>query len=79
MPKADCTGNIFTAASMHLDLVDEFIAIAQTKLDGATADFAPDFVRDSLSDLLDGLTGQRETYLAAKLAAAAPAVTALAA
>lgn len=78
MSKTDCTGKIFAAASMHMDLVDELIAISQAKLAGAPADFAPDFVRDSLSDLLDGLTEQRETYRAT-LAAAAPAVTALAA
>lgn len=73
MSKTDCAANVFVSASMHLDVVDEFIAITQSKLNGATSDFT----RDSLTDLLAGLTEQRETYRAV-LAAAQP-VTALAA
>lgn len=82
MSKTDFTAEIFNAASLHLDVVDEFIAIAQAKLAGATGGSAPDFARDSLSDLLDGLAEQREAYratIATRLAATAPAVTALAA
>lgn len=73
MSKTDCAVNVFAAASLHLDVVDEFIAIAQSKLDGATSDFT----RDSLTDLLAGLTEQRETYRA--VLAAAPTANALAA
>jgi len=74
MSKIECAASIFASASLHLDVVDEFIAITQSKLDGSTSDFT----RDSLADLLAGLTEQRETYRAA-LAAAEPIVTALAA
>ncbi|SMF41939.1 hypothetical protein SAMN02982917_2086 [Azospirillum oryzae] len=73
MSKTDCAINVFSSASLHLDVVDEFIAIAQSKLDGATSDFT----RDSLTDLLAGLTEQRETYRA--VLAAAPTANALAA
>jgi hypothetical protein len=68
MSKTDCAVNVFAAASLHLDVVDEFIAITQSKLDDATSDFA----RDSLTDLLSGLAEQRETYRAV-LAAVQPA------
>lgn len=73
MSKTDCAVNVFASASLHLDVVDEFIAIAQSKLDGATSEFT----RDSLSDLLAGLTEQRETYRAVLVAA--PTANALAA
>lgn len=73
MSKTDCAINVFSSASLHLDVVDEFIAIAQSKLGGATSDFT----RDSLTDLLAGLTEQRETYRA--VLAAAPTANALAA
>ncbi|PWC73913.1 hypothetical protein [Azospirillum sp. TSH64] len=74
MSKIECAAGIFASASLHLDVVDEFIAITQSKLDGSTSDFT----RDSLADLLAGLTEQRETYRSV-LAAADPIVTALAA
>ncbi|CAO3363730.1 hypothetical protein [Azospirillum palustre] len=74
MTKTDCAANVFASASLHLDVVDEFIAIAQSKLDGSSSEFT----RDSLTDLLAGLTEQRETYRSV-LAAAEPIVTALAA
>ncbi|WP_391346180.1 hypothetical protein [Azospirillum sp. A23] len=74
MSKIECAASIFASASLHLDMVDEFIAITQSKLDGSTSDFT----RDSLTDLLAGLTEQRETYRSV-LAAAEPAITALAA
>lgn len=78
MSKIEFAASIFTSASLHLDVVDEFIAITQSKLDGSTSEFT----RDSLTDLLTGLTEQRETYRSV-LAAAEPAaesiVTALAA
>jgi hypothetical protein len=73
MSKIECAASIFASASLHLDVVDEFIAITQSKLDGSS-----DFTRDSLADLLAGLTEQRETYRSV-LAAAEPAITALAA
>ncbi|WP_434625221.1 hypothetical protein [Azospirillum sp. B2RO_4] len=73
MSKTDCAVNVFASASLHLDVVDEFIAIAQSKLNGTTSEFA----RDSLTDLLAGLTEQRETYRA--VLAAAPTANALAA
>ncbi|MGA1860488.1 hypothetical protein VH569_31280 [Azospirillum sp. 11R-A] len=74
MTKTDCAANVFASASLHLDVVDEFIAITQSKLDGSSSEFT----RDSLTDLLAGLTEQRETYRSV-LAAAEPIVTALAA
>ncbi|CBS91535.1 hypothetical protein [Azospirillum lipoferum] len=73
MSKTDCAAEIFKSAALHLDMVDEFIAIAQSKLNSVDSEFT----RDSLADLLSGLTEQRETY-GAVLAAAQP-VTALAA
>ena len=73
MSKTDCAVNVFASASLHLDVVDEFIAIAQSKLNGTTSEFA----RDSLTDLLAGLTEQRETDRA--VLAAAPTANALAA
>ncbi|CAO3405339.1 hypothetical protein [Azospirillum palustre] len=74
MSKIECAASIFASASLHLDVVDEFIAITQSKLDGSSSEFT----RDSLADLLAGLTEQRETYRSV-LAAAEPIVTALAA
>lgn len=71
MSKIECAASIFASASLHLDVVDEFIAITQSKLDGSS-----DFTRDSLTDLLAGLTEQRETYRSV-LAAAEPVVTAI--
>ncbi|ALG75607.1 hypothetical protein VY88_28930 [Azospirillum thiophilum] len=73
MSKTDYAAEIFNSSSLHLDIVDEFIAIAQSKLNSATSEFA----RDSLTDLLSGLTAQRETYRAV-LATVQP-ITALAA
>ncbi|MBP2303218.1 hypothetical protein [Azospirillum picis] len=64
---------IFAAASLHLNVVDDFIAIAQAKLATVTGEFA----RDSMADLLAGLDEQREAYRAT-LEATLP-VTALAA
>lgn len=77
MSKTDCADSVFTSASLHLDVVDEFIAITQSKLNTATSDFT----RDSLTDLLAGLTEQRETYRAVLTAAqtSAEPVAALAA
>ncbi len=73
MSKTDYAVEIFNSAALHLDIVDEFITITQSKLNGA----ASEFTRDSLIDLLSGLTEQRETYRAV-LATVQPA-TALAA
>lgn len=74
MTKTDFSTEIFTAAALHLDVTDEFIAIAQAKL----ADAGTGFARDSLTDLLAGLTEQRDGYRAV-LDAAPRTVTALAA
>lgn len=71
MTKTAFSSEIFSAATLHLDVLDSFIAIAQDKL--ATTENA--FARDSLTDLLASLTEQRDGYLAF----AAPAVTAAAA
>lgn len=73
MSKTDCAAEIFKSTDLHLDVVDEFITIAQSKLNGATSEFA----RESLTDLLSCLTEQHETYRAV-LATVQP-VTALAA
>ncbi len=71
MTKTAFSSEIFSAATLHLDVLDAFIAVVQGKL--AATDDA--FARDSLTDLLLSLTEQRETYLAFAI----PAVTAAAA
>lgn len=71
MTKTSFSSDLFTAATLHLDVLDDFIAIAQAKL--ARTDNA--FAQDSLTDLLATLTEQRAGYLAF----AAPSVTAVAA
>ncbi|WP_143268233.1 hypothetical protein [Azospirillum agricola] len=60
MTKTNFSSEIFSAATLHLDVLDEFIAVVQGKL--VATDNA--FARDSLTDLLANLTEQRETYLA---------------
>ncbi|PWC40616.1 hypothetical protein [Azospirillum sp. TSO35-2] len=71
MTKSDFSAEIFASSALHLDVVDEFIAITQAKLAATTSDFA----RDSLNDLLAGLTEQRETYRAVLAATAHPLST----
>ncbi|MBP2232928.1 hypothetical protein J2847_006263 [Azospirillum agricola] len=58
--KTAIASEIVSAAALHLDVLDGFIAVVQGKL-AATSDA---FLRDSLTDLLASLTEQRETYLA---------------
>ncbi|AWK90222.1 hypothetical protein [Azospirillum thermophilum] len=53
------SSDIFTAANLHLSVLDEFIAIVQSKL----AETVNPFARDSLNDLLANLTEQRDSYL----------------
>ena len=71
MTKTAFSAEIFNAATLHLSVLDDFIAVVQGKL--AATDNA--FARDSLNDLLANLTDQRDSYLAF----AAPAMTAAAA
>jgi len=59
MTKTAFSTEIFSAAALHLDVLDEFIAVVQGRLAGTDNAFA----RDSLTDLLANLTDQRETYL----------------
>ncbi len=60
MTKTALSSELLSAAALHRDVLDEFIAVTQGKLAGT----ANPFVRDSLTDLLTSLTEQRETYLA---------------
>lgn len=55
-----CSADILGAASLHLEVLDAFIAVARDKMAGTSNPFA----RDSLNDLLGSLAEQRETYLA---------------
>ncbi len=52
------SNDIVSAATVHLNVLDEFIATVQTKLD----ENSNPFVRDSLTDLLSSLRDQREGY-----------------
>ena len=52
------SNDVVAAASLHLSILDEFIATAQQKMDEAVNPF----VRDSLVDLLTNLRDQREGY-----------------
>lgn len=65
------SNDIVAAASVHLNILDEFIATVQKKMDEAVNPF----VRDSLVDLLANLRDQREGYSLF----AAPAATSVAA
>lgn len=60
MTKNTFSSEIFSAATVHLGVLDEFIAVVEGKL----AETVNPFARDSLGDLLASLTEQRETYLA---------------
>lgn len=71
------SNDVVAAASLHLSILDEFIATAQKKMDEAVNPF----VRDSLVDLLTNLRDQREGYRlfaapALDTAAAAPVAAA---
>lgn len=52
--------DILCAATLHLEVLDAFIAVARDKMAGTANPFA----RDSLNDLVGSLAEQRETYLA---------------
>ncbi len=52
--------DLLAAAALHLDVLDDFIAVVQDKLSATDNPFA----RDSLTDLLANLTDQRDGYLA---------------
>jgi hypothetical protein len=69
MNALNLSNDIISAASVHLSVLDEFIATVQSKLD----ENSNPFVRDSLSDLLSSLRDQREGYSLF----AAPAVAAV--
>ncbi len=74
MMKTAFSSEIFSAATLHLGVLDEFIAVVQGRLARDTLVAGSPFARDSLADLLANLTEQRETYLAF----AAPSVAAAA-
>lgn len=59
MTKTAFSSEIFSAASLHLGVLDDFIAVVESKL----AQTVNPFARDSLGDLLVSLMEQRETYL----------------
>ncbi|MBP2292647.1 hypothetical protein [Azospirillum rugosum] len=65
------SNDVVAAASVHLNILDEFIATVQKKMD----ETVNPFVRDSLVDLLANLRDQREGYSLF----AAPATTSVAA
>jgi hypothetical protein len=60
MTKTAFSTEIFNAATLHLSVLDDFIAVVQGRLAGTTNSFA----RDSLTDLLANLSEQRDSYLA---------------
>jgi hypothetical protein len=54
------SNDILAATTLHLDVLDDFIAVVQDKLSATDAAFA----RDSLGDLLVNLADQRDGYRA---------------
>lgn len=60
MTTSSSSYDIFVAAQLHLSVLDEFIAVAQTKLNETVNPFA----RDSLKDLIANLVEQRDNYAA---------------
>jgi hypothetical protein len=61
--------DVLASATLHLDVLEEFIAVVRRRLASTTDTFA----RDSLTDLLLNLTEQRDGYQAfLPLAAAEP-------
>lgn len=61
--------DVLASATLHLDVLEEFIAVVRRRLASTTDTFA----RDSLTDLLLSLTEQRDSYQAfLPLAAAEP-------
>lgn len=61
--------DVLASATLHLDVLEEFIAVVRRRMASTTDTFA----RDSLNDLLLSLTEQRDSYQAfLPLAAAEP-------
>lgn len=52
--------DVLASATLHLDVLEEFIAVVRRRLASTTDTFA----RDSLTDLLLNLTEQRDSYQA---------------
>lgn len=52
--------DVLASATLHLDVLEEFIAVVRRRMASATDSFA----RDSLNDLLLSLTEQRDSYQA---------------
>ena len=52
--------DVLASATLHLEVLEEFIAVVHRRM-GATTDA---FARDSLTDLLLSLTEQRDSYQA---------------
>ncbi|PWC40615.1 hypothetical protein [Azospirillum sp. TSO35-2] len=57
---APVASDVLAAAALHLEVLEEFIAVVRRKMTETTDAFA----RDSLSDLLVSLTEQRDGYQA---------------
>ncbi|CAO3446526.1 hypothetical protein FBZ82_11962 [Azospirillum brasilense] len=56
---ATTTEQITSSSRVHIALVDEFIQLAQNRIDGQN----DPFVRESLADLLSTLREERSGYL----------------
>lgn len=69
MQSISISAAIINSASLHMSVLDEFIAVVQRK----AAETENGFARESLSELLSSLTEQRALYegLAAPVAVAA--------
>ena len=52
--------DVLASATLHLDVLEEFIAVVRRRMATTTDSFA----RDSLNDLLLSLTEQRDSYQA---------------
>ena len=60
------TSEVARSAALHLSVLDDFITVVERKL----AETANPFARDSLSDMLTDLNGQRDGYLTLAVPAA---------
>lgn len=69
MKAVSFSDDVLEAAAVHLGVLDDFIAIAQTKMDETPNAFA----HDSLNDLLASLREQRDSYAAFALPVAVAA------
>lgn len=61
--------DVLASATLHLDVLEEFIAVVRRRMAATTDAFA----RDSLNDLLLSLTEQRDSYQALAMPAAVTA------